>query len=123
MRQFTEIKFEILKLLWKHGRLSNREIHEKTNEKTGWAYSTTRTVIERMVKQEYLSKENSHGINLFAPKISKVKAFAEQISIFADKILEREALSVLPLFTKSDVLSDEELSELQTLLQEKESEQ
>lgn len=122
MEKIIETEFAILKLLWKHNQLSSREIHEKTCKKTGWAYSTTRTVIERMVKKKFLSKENFHGINLFMPKASKVKAFAAQISHFAEKVLEREALSVLPLFTKSEVLSAEELLELKELLKEKESE-
>ncbi len=123
MKKFIENEFEILKLLWKHNKLSSREIHDKLCMRTGWAYSTTRTVIDRMVKKDYLSKDNFHGINLFSPKVSKIRAFAAQISFFAEKILEREALSVLPLFTKSDVLSDEELSELRKLLQSKEPEQ
>ena len=122
MEKYIETEFNILKLLWKHEQLSSREIHEKTCKKTGWAYSTTRTVIERMVKKDYLSKDNFHGINIFKPKVSKVKAFASQISYFADKILEREALSVLPLFSKSQVLSPEELSELAKLLESKEPE-
>jgi predicted transcriptional regulator len=121
--KFIESEFEILKLLWKHNQLSSREIHEKTCESTGWAFSTTRTVIERMVKKDYLSKDNFHGINIFKAKVSKVRAFASQISSFADKILERDALSVLPLFAKSDVLSNEELSELQELLKTKTSKQ
>ncbi len=121
MDKTTEKEFEILKLLWKHKRLSSREVHDKTCAETGWAYSTTRTVIERMVKKELLSKDKFHGINLVAPKVSKVRAFAAQIYSFADKILEREALSVLPLFAKSEVLTAEELEELQQLLKEKES--
>jgi predicted transcriptional regulator len=123
MEKFIETEFEILKLLWKYNQLSSREIHEKTCGDTGWAFSTTRTVIERMVKKKYLAKENFHGINIFTAKVSKVRAFASQISSFADKILEREALSVLPLFAKSDVLSTEELSELKALLKTKTSEQ
>ena len=121
MGKFIDTEFEILKTLWKYSQLSSREIHEKTCEKTGWAYSTTRTVIDRMVKKGYLVKGNFHGINIFKPKVSKVKAFATQISFFADKVLEREALSVLPLFSKSDVLSAEELSELQEHLESKKS--
>ena len=123
MGKIIESEFEILKLLWKHDQLSSREIHEKTCNGTGWAFSTTRTVIERMVKKNYLAKENFHGINIFRAKVSKVRAFASQISSFADKILEREALSVLPLFTKSDVLSSEELSELKEFLKTKTSKQ
>jgi len=123
VEKYIESEFDILKLIWKHQQLSNREIHEKLYEKTGWSYSTTRTVIERMVKKGYLEKRNFHGINVYTSGVSKVRAFAGQISYFAERVLEKEAMSVLPLFAKSDVLSDEELAELQELLNSKEIEQ
>ncbi|MBN1499901.1 MAG: BlaI/MecI/CopY family transcriptional regulator [Spirochaetes bacterium] len=108
--------FEILKLLWKHKQLSGREIHNMMSEKTGWAYSTTRTTVERMVGKELVKKGNFHGLNVYIPAVSKVRAFALQVSQFAEKILERDALAVLPLFTKSATLSDEEIKELKALL-------
>ncbi|MDC7126841.1 MAG: BlaI/MecI/CopY family transcriptional regulator [Spirochaetales bacterium] len=118
---FISTEFDILKILWKHGQLSSKEIHEEISLKTGWAYSTTRTVIERMVKKEYLLKNSFHGINIYSAKVSKVHAFASQISQFADKILERDAFSLLPLFVKSDALSDDELKELKDYLKSMES--
>jgi len=120
--RFVETEFEILKLLWKNKQMSNREIHEEMQQKTGWAYSTTRTVIERMVKKGYLRKENFHGINIFVSNISKVSGFASQISAFAEKVLEKGALEVLPLFVESDVLTGEELDELEELLNNMEHE-
>lgn len=122
MDRFVETEFEILKLLWKNKQMSNREIHEEMQKKTGWAYSTTRTVIDRMVKKGYLRKENFHGINIFVSNISKVSGFASQISVFAEKVLEKGALEVLPLFVESDVLTDEELGELEELLNNMEDE-
>jgi hypothetical protein len=37
--------------------------------------------------------------------VSKVKVFAAQMSLFAEKILERDAMSLVPLFTKNKVLT------------------
>ncbi|MBU2511367.1 BlaI/MecI/CopY family transcriptional regulator [bacterium] len=122
MQQFITTEFDILKLLWRYKQLSGREIHEKTCSKTKWAYSTTRTVVERMVKKDFLSKEVFHGLIIYKAKLSKVKVFASQISVFADKILERDAEALLPLFAKSEALSEEEIAELRDLLQSKESE-
>ena len=117
MYNFIPTEFEILKILWKDEQLSSKEIHERISPKTGWAYSTTRTVVERMVKKEYLLKNSFHGIYVYSAKVSKVHAFASQISQFADKILERDAFSLLPLFVKSDALSSEELEELKDFLE------
>jgi len=119
MGDFAAAEFEILKLLWQKKQLSSREIHESISTKTSWAYSTTRTVIERMVKKKYLNKNQFHSLNVYSPKISKVKAFAMQISSFAEKILEKDGLALIPLFAKNTILSAEELAELKKLLKSK----
>jgi predicted transcriptional regulator len=120
-KEITPVEFDIVKLLWKCKRLSSREIHEMIVKKNDWTYSTTRTVIDRMVKKGYLSKENFHGIYIYGAKVSKVKLLARQVSQFAEKILETDPLALLPLFAKSEILTEEELDKLKALLKEKEA--
>ena len=119
MKDFSSTDFKILKLIWDEKELSSREIHDRISENTNWAYSTTRTVLERMVKKGYLRKGRFHGIYLYTTNISKVKAFAIQISAFAEKILENDYFSILPLFTKKEILTEKELEELKQLLNSK----
>lgn len=116
MDKISSNEYDILKILWQHKRLSSREIHENISGTTDWAYSTTRTVLDRMVKKGILNKNKFHGLNLYAPEISHVKCIAGQIKSFASKVLETDPLSMLPLFAKTDVLSPEEIDELKTIL-------
>jgi predicted transcriptional regulator len=48
--QLTPAELEVMKVLWAGDSLSAREIHEQLAERLGWAYSTTRTTVERMVR-------------------------------------------------------------------------
>jgi len=122
LKDMSPAEFEIVKLLWKRERLSSKEIHEEIAAKTKWSYSTTRTVIERMVKKDFLVKESFHGLNVYAAKVSKVRTMARQVSEFAERILETDPLALLPLFAKSEILTPEELGKLRALLDEKETE-
>lgn len=123
MDNISQTEFGILKILWQHKRLSSREIHDKTSDATGWAYSTTRTIIDRMANKGILSKNKFHGINLYSPEISRVKCMAMQVRSFASKVLETDPVSVLPLFAKSDVLTPEEIDELKVVLKSMEKEE
>ena len=116
MNNISQNEFDILKIIWQHKRLSSREIHDKINSSTGWAYSTTRTVIDRMAKKGILAKNKFHGINLYSAEISRVRCIAGQISSFAAKVLEADPLSMLPLFAKADVLTNDEIDELKKIL-------
>ncbi len=118
----TPNEFAILKLLWKRGRLSKREIHDVEGEKNRWSYSTTRTVVDRMAAKGYVAKENFHGLNVYSSKIPKAVAYAQQVAKLAESVFELDSLALLPLFSDSTVLSPEELDSLRALLESKETE-
>ncbi len=106
-----------MKILWVSGGLSAREIHERLAERTGWAYSTTRTVVERLVRKGVLSKQSSHGLHVYAAAVSRPTGLAQLVRDFAEQVLELREVPVAALFSKSDALTPEELAELRALLE------
>lgn len=117
--ELNKTDFEVMKTLWKGGgRLSAREVHEGLHGHFGWAYSTTRTTLERMVKKGLLQKNEFHGLNLYAPAVSKTAVLAARVREFAESVLEMEAAPVVSLFADSDAVSADELAELRRLVDE-----
>ncbi len=111
-------ELDIMKVVWRAGRLSAREIHDRVAGATGWAYSTTRTVVERMVQKGLLSKEDSHGLHVYAPAISRPQGIARLVQDFAEQVLGLSAAPVATLFAESEALSRSEIEELRALLGE-----
>ncbi len=110
-----------MKILWQDGRSSAREVHDQMCAAYGWAYSTTKTTMDRMVKKGRLSRENFHGVFLYNPLISKPAGLAKLVRNFADNVLELDYGSVVSLFARSKALTAKEIEELQKIL-EKQSE-
>jgi predicted transcriptional regulator len=108
----------VLKALWGGQSQSARELHERLTERLAWSYSTTRTVLERMVHKGLLSKRSSHGIYLYAPAISKAAGLAGLVRDFAERVLETSHEPVVSLFARSGVLSAEEIEDLSRLLED-----
>ena len=120
----TKAEFDIMKIIWKSGRLNVREVHDQIKDNFNWAYSTTKTTMDRMVKKRLLVREEYHGIFLYKPLISRPKGFARFIQFFSDQVLELDYGSVVSLFSRSKALSPEEIEELALLLdKEKHTEQ
>ena len=109
-------ELEILKLLWQYERLSAREIHNHLGPSRNWAYSTTRTVLERMVGKEQLRKKSLHGLNVYEPAVEKVPTLASLVSDFASRVLGIRPTAAIPMFAQSDLLDKKELRELESLL-------
>ena len=115
--ELSKPELEVMKSLWRHGRSSAREIHGHAGERCGWAYSTTRTMLERMVKKGLLAKRDFHGIYLYTTKISKAQGLAGLVKDFAERILEMDHAPVVSLFAEGKTLTAAEIAELEELLE------
>lgn len=106
----------MIKVLWRGGRLSAREIHDQLAERNGWAYSTTRTVVERMVSKGLLDRKQFHGLHLYSARLSRPLGLAALVKSFAEQVLELRRVPVATLFAESEALTPAELDELRRLL-------
>ncbi len=112
----SKSEFDILRILWKSGKLNVREVHEQLIENYNWAYSTTKTMMDRMAKKGLLRRESFHGVFLYIPLISRPTGFARLIHFFSDRVLELDHATVVALFSRSKALTPEEIKELSKLL-------
>ncbi len=109
-------ELELLAHLWREGPLSAREIHERGPDDR--AYSTTRTLLERMVGKGLVTRERFHGLNIYEAAISRARGLAELVRHFARHALGSGPGPVLALFAAEETLSPEELEELRLLVDE-----
>mgnify|MGYP001823467578 FL=1 len=114
--QLTPAELEVMKILWDSDGLSAREVHERLADHMDWAYSTTRTTVERMVRKGLVEKCAFHGLHIYSASVSRARGLARQVRDFANQVLETSPVPVVSLFAESGALSDEELDELQQLL-------
>ncbi len=112
----TKPEFDILRIIWKSGKLSVREVHDQVTAAHDWAYSTTKTMMDRMTRKQLLAREKFHGVFLYRSLISRPKGFARFIQFFADRVLELDYGEVVALFSRSKALDPGEIKELEKLL-------
>ncbi|UCC83061.1 MAG: BlaI/MecI/CopY family transcriptional regulator [Gemmatimonadota bacterium] len=116
--ELTKSELAVLKVLWREGELSAREVHEGLPDALGWAYSTTRTTVDRMAAKGLLVKRSFHGIYLYEPRISRPAGLAGVVRELAERVLEMDYAPVVSLFAEANDLSPEEVDELERLLEE-----
>ncbi len=106
-----------MKLFWRRGLLSAREVQDEFGEASGWAGSTTRTVLARMTTKGLLRRRSAHGLAVYIPARDKVEVIGRTVKKFADALEIDDPLSIAAL-AGGGVLSVEEMTELQALLAE-----
>ena len=112
----TKAEFDIMRIIWKSKKLSVREVHDQVTATHDWAYSTTKTMMDRMVRKQLLARDKYHGVFLYHPLISRPSGFTRLVQFFADQVLELGYGEVVALFSKSKALDPEEIRELEKLL-------
>ena len=117
-QELSRSELDLLKLFWGSGRLSAREVHELVEEERGWAYTTTRTNLERMAKKGLLTKGSFHGLYLYDAAVGKVSTLARLIKEFTHRVLELDSVPVASLMADSEMLDADELLQLERMLAE-----
>jgi predicted transcriptional regulator len=112
----SDAELDLLKLFWRDGPLSARAVHDRIGPQLGWASSTTRTVLERMCAKGLLERRDDDGLAVFAPSQSKIDVLGRALRKFARDVLEIEGPLNAKAFTGSQLLSAEEIAELQAML-------
>ena len=115
--ELSRAELDLIRILWSDGQLSARQIHEQLGDDYNWAYSTTRTMLGRMVAKGHLEREAFHGVNLFTPVISRPQGLARLVQDFAKRVLEMDPSTVVALFASGSRLSPSELDELTRLIE------
>ena len=108
MSQPNPSELSVLKHLWSHGRQSAREVHDAIGPGQGWKPSTTRTVIARMEEKGWVSRQDMHGIAVYAAAIDRTATLGGLVRHLARQVLD--------MFAESPHLSDAELDELDAII-------
>jgi len=112
----SRAEFSILNVLWTKQKLTVREVHDQIKESSGWAYTTTKTMMDRMVKKGLMKREKFHGIYLYSPMVSRARGMARMVDFFASRVLEMDTGAVVSMFQGNSSISDTDIRELEQLL-------
>ena len=120
--ELSKAELDILRALWNLQEASVREVHDYLELDTGWAYTTTKTIMDRMTAKNLINKNKFHGVFVYSTQISKPQGLARFIHFFTNKIFESDKETVLSMFSGGTNISKAELTELKKLLKELEKE-
>lgn len=114
LEKLSPSELSILWVLLRTAPLSVREVHDAMDN--GWAYTTTKTIMDRMVARGVLERRMLHGVYIYEPLITRAQGISGWVRFFADKILGLDHTQVVNMFAESDLYSAEDIEEMHELL-------
>ena len=108
----------VLECLWESAPKTLMQIVEECREKSGWAKSTTATMVKRMGEKGLIRYEEGGRAKLFYPLEKREHVAVRQTREFLQRIYHGSVGIMMNTLAKQDGLTEKDLRELEEFLEQ-----
>ena len=112
----SEAEWQIMKILWKEGRLTAAEIIDRAKD-TGWSESTVKTLIRRLNEKNIIGKDSSGAKFSYYPLVSEASVKKKEAKSFLDRIYNGSLKMLVASLAPKDALTEDEADELMKIIE------
>jgi predicted transcriptional regulator len=121
-RAINDTEWDVLGVLWQRERATAREVAEALEERRGWAYSTVKTMLDRMLDKGLVAARRVGNVWEYSPAVVRAEARRSAWRRFVDTVLEGSASPALGLLAGDLRLSKKQRDQLRKLIDQAEEE-
>ncbi len=114
--KLSDAEMTVMNLLWEM-ETPTRASWVLKHLDTGWALSTVKTLLDRLVKKQVVSMSYQKRFRYYAPTCSKEEFFLRSVGDLSGRLSGFSPFSQIASFIDGDHMSEEELDEIESLLQ------
>jgi BlaI family transcriptional regulator, penicillinase repressor len=119
----TELELEILKVLWRDGACSVRQVRDALVPFRDLAYTSVMTVMNIMAEKGYVRRSKQAGGYVYRPRIKQESTVRGMLRDLVDRAFDGSAAALLVNLLETGDLDAEELRRLRELVNQKTEEQ
>lgn len=109
-------EWALMEALWTRGQATASALQADLRATQGWAYSTVKTMLDRLVEKGYVKARRVGNVYEYSPRIRRGAAVARTIDDLADRVLAGSISPLIHRLVESRRLNDDEVRELRRML-------
>lgn len=117
--ELTEVEWEIMKVVWETQPCTAGTVQEALEHEKGWAYSTVKTTMDRMVKKELLEIQRMRNLQLFSARIDSKEARRGELFKMLRRAFDGAVAPLMQLLIEDEKLSKKDIEALRELVNRK----
>jgi predicted transcriptional regulator len=117
----TAAEWKVMKIVWRLKSCAARDVYEEAGREFGWAPSTTKTLLRRLVDKNHLTATAVGTSYLYRPARPAWQSIAGAADTLLDNTLEGMDGKLLAYMFRKSRLSSTDLAQLRNLLDEQET--
>jgi len=114
--QLTEAEWAIIKVVWQKQPCAAGTVQETLAKSKGWAYSTVKTTMDRMVEKGFLQIDKIRNLQLFRSRITEVDAKRAEFRKMLKRAFDGALTPMMQFLIEHEGLSKEQASQLRKLV-------
>jgi predicted transcriptional regulator len=115
----TELELAILKILWRHGPCSVRQVRNELAQVRDLAYTSVMTVLGIMVRKKYLRRTRAGTGYLYHAVLTEESAESNMLRDIVQRVFDGSAIAVMQRLIETSDLDRDELDQIKQLIQRK----
>ena len=115
--ELTDAEWKVIRALWKHHPASARDLLEDLHAETGWAYTTLKTLLARLVAKDAIAVRLRANTSLYEPLITEAEARRTEVKLLIDRAFGGLSVPLLRFVLAEEKLSAKDRAELREILE------
>lgn len=117
--ELTDSEWAIIQAVWEHEPCAAPDIQEALAKSKGWAYSTVRTIMDRMAAKGWLTTEKVRHITVYRAAITRPQAQRGELLQTLKKAFNGALTPMVQCMLDTQELTSSELDALEKYIQQK----
>ena len=114
--ELFESEWTILQKVWELEPCAAPTVQEALQNEKGWAYTTVKTMMDRMVKKGLLKTEKIRNLYLYSSSVTRTQARKSEIARMLKRAFDSTFTPMMQFLIQNDQLSEEDYRQLEHLI-------
>jgi BlaI family penicillinase repressor len=114
--ELFDSEWAILRVVWKLEPCAAPTVQEELQDKRGWAYTTVKTMMDRMVKKGLLKTQKIRNLYLYSSAVTQSQARRGEIMRTVTRAFDGTLTPMMQFLIENDELSEREYRQLEHLI-------
>jgi predicted transcriptional regulator len=109
-------EWALMEALWARGRATAGALQADLQGTQDWAYSTVKTMLDRLVEKGYVKSRRVGNVYEYSPKVRRGAVVSRTIDDLADRVMAGSVTPLIHRLVERHPLTSDEVDELRQML-------
>ncbi len=114
--ELFDSEWAIMRIVWQKQPCAAPTVQEALQKEKGWAYTTVKTMMDRMVKKGLLKTQKIRNLYLYSSTLSESQAQKGEIMKTLKRAFDGTLTPMMQFLIENDELSENEYKQLEQLI-------